>query len=192
MPDEVFHSEPSDIPTSAPYVSTEPSLGSPEVLENERLEVLFQDVRRLRSRLGWLSGIAIASLLLAAVLAGVVISMKQQQDRQAQQFGMISNDKAGVENQISSLNQQVAALNQKLASTDQQVSAVNQQLPQKVSQAQLKPLISIVQNINSKAVTRDELNQAIQRVQQPQPNTGKSGGGTQTILTPLPSTAPSP
>ncbi|MBV8883750.1 MAG: hypothetical protein JO235_07075 [Chroococcidiopsidaceae cyanobacterium CP_BM_RX_35] len=182
MPDEVFHDEPSNIPASDPYISTEAGLGNRELMENQRLEVLFQDVRRLRSRLGLLSGIAIAALLLAAALAGVVISMKQQQDREAQQVGTLTGNKAGVENQINSLNQQVAALNQ-------QLSVVNQQLPQKVSQAQLKPLISIVQDINSKAVTRDQLNQALQRVQ---PQKLNNGGGTQTILTPFPSTSPSP
>jgi chromosome segregation ATPase len=187
MPDEVFHNEPSNIPASAPPVSTEASLTEP--MEEQRLEVLFQEVRRLRSRLGLLSGIAAIALLLAAALAGVVISMKQQLDRQAQQVGLLTGNKAGAQDQINSLNQQVSVLNQKLASSDQQLSVVNQQLAQKVSQAQLKPLISIVQDINSKAVTRDQLNAALQRVQ---PQKSNSEGRTQTILTPFPSTAPSP
>ena len=183
MPDEVFQNEPSNIPASAPYVSTGASLGNLEPMEDQRLEVLFQEVRRLRSRLGMLSGIAVVALLLAAALAGVVITMKQQQDQQAQQVGTLTGNKAGVENQVNSLNQQVSALNQKLASSEQQLNVVNQQLAQKVSQAQLKPLVAIVQDINSKAVTRDQLNEALQRVQ---PQNSNRGGRTQTILTPSP------
>jgi len=179
MPDEIFQNRPSDNPISAPYVSNEGDLVNLNQPEDQRLEVLFNEVRHLRSRLGWITGLSVASLILAGVLAGLTISVKLRQDRQIQQVGSLTSDKAGVERQVNSLNQQVTSLNQ-------QVALLNQQLPQKVSQAQLKPLLSIVQELNSKAVTREQLNAALQRLQQPQLNNGGPS------LTPLPSPSASP
>jgi septal ring factor EnvC (AmiA/AmiB activator) len=186
MPGETFQNRSGDNPISAPYVSTEADLANLHQAADERLEVLFNEVRHLRSRLGWITGLAVASLILAGVLAGLTISVKLRQDRQVQQVGSLTSDKAGVENQVNSLNQQLVSLNQQMTSLNQQVALLNQQLPQKVSQAQLKPLLSIVQELNSKAVTRDQLNAALQRVQQPQLNNeGPS-------LTPSPSLPASP
>ena len=186
MPDEIFQNRPSDDPISAPYVSNEGDLVNLNQPEDQRLEVLFNEVRHLRSRLGWITGLSVASLILAGVLAGLTISVKLRQDRQIQQVGSLTSDKAGVERQVNSLNQQVTSLNQRVTSLNQQVALLNQQLPQKVSQAQLKPLLSIVQELNSKAVTRDQLNAALQRLQQPQLNNGGPS------LTPLPSPSASP
>lgn len=160
MADEVFPNKPSDTPASDPTSAPDPYV-SPE---NQRIELLSYEVHRLRTRLGWLSGLSFAVLILASILAGLTLSVKLQQDQQAQRVGALAGDKAGEVDQINSLNQQIAALNQQVTSLSQQVpqDLANQQ---KATQAQIKQIQAQIQAINSKAVTSDELNKAIQGVQ---------------------------
>lgn len=185
MPDEIFHNRPSDNPAPDPYLVAEADLVNRHNLENQRLELLSSEVQRLRSRQGLLSGLSVAVLILAGVLAGLVISMKLQQDHQRQKAETLTGDQVGIQSQVKSLNQQVKLLNRQVASLNQQVASLNQQVALKASQAQIKPLQAIIQDINSKYVTRVQLNTALQEVQQKLSNGGSSS-------TPSPAFSPSP
>lgn len=188
MPDEIFHNRPGDNPAPNPYVSTEAELVNRSNLENQqRLERLSSEVQRLRRRLGWISGLSVVALALSGVLAGFMFNMKLQQDQQQQLVGTLVSDKAGVQSQINLLEQQVTSLNQ-------QVTSINQQIPKdlsgqlKATQAQLKQLQAIIQEINSKAVTREQLNATLRRIQQ---NLNNSGQAPTPLISPTPSNAPS-
>jgi peptidoglycan hydrolase CwlO-like protein len=135
-------------------------------LENQHLELLSNEVQNLRSRLNWLSGLSVAVLILAAVIAGLMLSVKLQQDQHRQRAETLTGDQTGVESQVKSLNQQVKSLNQQVKSLNQQVKSLNQQVAIKASKAQIKPLQAIIQEINSKYITRVQLNTALKEVQQ--------------------------
>lgn len=154
MTDETFHDRPNDPLTEGSYVNP----------DKQRLELLTYEVQRLRSRLGWVSGLSFAVLILASILAGLTLSVKLRQDQQTQQFGALAGDKAGDESQIDTLSQQVAALNQQVASLSQQVpnDLANQQ---KATQAQIKQLQTQIQKVDSEAITGPQLNEALQKVQ---------------------------
>jgi len=185
MADEIFHNRPSDNPAPDPYVVAEADLVNRHNLENQRLELLSSEVQRLRSRQDLLSGLSVAVLILAGVLAGLMLSTKLQQDHERQKAETLTGDQAGVQSQVKSLNRQVVSLNQQVVSLNQQVASLNQQVALKASQAQIKPLQAIIQEINSKYITRDQLNTALQEVQQKLSNGGQSS-------TPLPALSPSP
>lgn len=154
MTDETFHNRPDDPLSEGSYVNP----------DKQRLEQLTYEVQRLRSRLGWVSGLSFAVLILASILAGLTLSVKLRQDQQTQQVGALAGDKAGDKNQIDTLSQQVAALNQQVASLSQQVpkDLANQQ---KATQAQIKQLQTQIQAVESEAITSQELNEALQKAQ---------------------------
>lgn len=171
MTDETFHNRPGDVPIPEdPYVDP----------EKQRLDLLTYEVQRLRSRLGWVSGLSFAVLILASILAGLTLSVKLRQDQQTQQFGALAGEKAGEENQINTLSQQVAALNQQVASLSQQTpkDLANQQ---KATQAQIKQLQTQIQQVESEAITSQELNEALQKVQP-----SSNNGGLTTPANPTP------
>lgn len=186
MPDETFNNRPGDNPDAGAYVSTDPRVNYN--LENQHLELLSQEVQRLRNRLGWLGGLSALALVLAGTLGGLLLNMKLQQDQQKQQLATLTSDKAGVESQISSITQQVTSL-------DQQVTSISKQVPQnlptqiKVTQDQLKQLQASVKEINSKAVTSAQLNAALQQAQR-NSNTGGQTLAPSNSLT-LPTVVPS-
>ncbi len=155
MTDETFHNRPGGDPVPEdPYVNP----------EKQRLDLLTHEVQRLRGRLGWVSGLSFAVLILASILAGLTLSVKLRQDQQTQQFGALAGDKAGDESQIDTLSQQVAALNQ-------QVTSLSQQMPkdlasqQKATQAQIKQLQTRIQEVDSEAITSQQLSEALQKAQ---------------------------
>lgn len=146
--------------------------GSHADSDKQRLEFLTYEVQRLRSRLGWVSGLSFAVLILASILAGLTLSVKLRQDQQTQQVGALAGDKAGDETQIDTLSQQVAALNQQVASLSQQVpkDLANQQ---KATQTQIKQLQTQIQAVDSEAITSQQLNAALQKVQSSSNNGGQ-------------------
>jgi septal ring factor EnvC (AmiA/AmiB activator) len=154
MTDETFHNRPDDTLPEDSYVNP----------DKQRLELLTYEVQRLRSRLGWVSGLSFAVLILTSILAGLTLSVKLRQDQQTQQVGVLAGDKAGDESQIDTLNQQVAALNQQVASLSQQMpkDLANQQ---KATQAQIKQLQAQIQKLDSEAVSGQQLDEALQKVQ---------------------------
>jgi len=185
MPDEIYANQPSDNPAPEPYVSTEANFVNHHPPENQHLERLAHEVQRLRRQLGWVSALSVAALILAGVLAGLMLSVKLEQDQQKQQVRTLTSHKAEDEHQINSLNQQIVSLNQQMISLNSEVILLNQQVPLNVSQAQLKPLVTIVDELNSKAITREQLNEALQRIQ-PKLNNGRQSS------TPSPAFSPSP
>ncbi len=185
MPDEVFQDRPIDEPSPVTYVANEADLVANNYPgENQRLDLLSSEILRLKRHLSWSNALAIVSLILAGILAGLMFGLKQQQDQQLRQVSTLNGDKAGVQNQLSSLNQQITSLNQQLTLMNKQMVSLNQQSSQKVSQTQLKPLIAIVQELNSKAVTKDQLNAVLQRVQPKANNGGQLSSPTPITPTP--------
>lgn len=172
MTNETFHNRPGDDPIP------EDSYVSPD---KQRIDLLTYEVQRLRSRLGWVSGLSFAVLILASILAGLTLSVKLRQDQQTQQVGALAGDKAGDESQIDTLSQQVAALNQQVTSLSQQVpkDLANQQ---KATQTQIKQLQARIQEVDSEALTSQQLNEALQKAQ-PSLN---SGGQSTTPSSPAP------
>ena len=187
MSNEIFPHIPNSNPASSSYASTEAELLNRQNLETQRLELLTDKVQRLHHRLGWMTGLSVAALAIAAAQIGLTISVKLQQDQQTHQVGTLTGNKAGVENQVNSLSQQIAALQQQVTANNQQVTSLNQQLSRKASQSQVEQLATTIREVNSNAVTKEQLNQALQGLQRVQSNSNNGGQSSTASSTASPS-----
>lgn len=112
----------------------------------QRLVILSKEVRRLYTWLGFLAGF---SLILVGTLGGWAIWLKLQQHQLVRQVSSLTAGKAETE-QVKRLEAQVSLLNQKVP--EELSSQLNG------TQEQLKKLQTRVEQVNTKAVTSEQVN----------------------------------
>ncbi len=169
MPDADFRDEtaPQRLGEPSAYVVAEPNRADFEIREHPTAR-LDLTVRRLSTWLGALTGLTILSI---GLLGGVVFWLKRENDRLAQQLTSLDTYKAEVA-RIQTLEQSISGLDSQVKSLNQQQILLNQQVPKGLA-AQLKGIESNIsslrntqtgiQKVESRTMTREQVDQSIER-----------------------------
>lgn len=128
-------------------VETEADQNKPATLEKQRIITLSHELQRIYT---WFGALAGSSVILAATLTGLIIWLKQGQQQLEQQVSSLAAAKAET-NRVKNLETQVNLLNQRVP------KELTSQI--KGTQTQLKKLQTGLDQVNAKAVTREEMNE---------------------------------
>lgn len=129
-------------------VATEAAQNKPTLLEKQRIIILSHELQRIYT---WFGALAGSSVILAATLTGLVIWLKQGQQQLEQRVSSLAAAKAEM-NRVQSLETQVNLLSQRVP------MGLTSQI--KGTQNQLKKLQTRLDQVNAKAVTREEMNES--------------------------------
>lgn len=146
-------------------VMEDPDLLSPEELQLQRLGGLAKEVHRLYAWLGLLTGLSVLSL---GLLTGFTVWLKVEQNQLQRQLAAINAYKAETD-RVKNLESRVNGLETQASLLNQNVGLLNQQVPKGLAtqikgiQKDMSSLKSDVQNVKANAVTRDQVDQSIQR-----------------------------
>jgi len=143
-----LNSSTANFPIHADHiVATEADQNKPATLEKQRIITLSHELQRIYT---WLGALAGSSVILAATLTGLIIWLKQGQQQLEQQVSSLAAAKAET-NRVKTLETQVNLLNQRVP------KELTSQI--KGTQTQLKKLQAGLDQVNAKAVTREEMNE---------------------------------
>ena len=190
MPDADFRDEtaPQRLVEPSTYVVAEHNRAGFETREPQ-IARLDLTVRRLSTWLGALTGVTILSI---GLLGGVAFWLKRENDRLAQQLTSLDNYKAEVA-RIQTLEQSISGLDSQVKSLNQQQVLLNQQVPKGLA-AQLKGIESNIsslrntqtglQKVESRTMTREQVDQSIERALRQQRTPGISPNPSSPFLNP--------
>ena len=177
MPDADFRDETTQgLFEPSTHVVAEPNRFSSEAREPQiaRLDLA---VRRLSTWLGVLTGVTVLSI---GILGGVAFWLKRENNRLAQQLTALDSYKAEVA-RIQTLEQSMSGLDNQVKSINQQQVLLSQQVPKGLA-AQLKGIESnvsslrttqaAIQKVDSKTMTREQVDQSIERALRQQRSIG--------------------
>lgn len=150
--------------------------------EDKRILTLSRELRRAYSWLGLLSGLSILSI---GLLSGLGFWLNTEQSKLQQQLAASTANKADLQD-VQNLENRLNVLQAQVISTNKSLGTLTKQVPNdlpaqlKTLQGEIASLRSQLQNVQSNAVTREQLGQSIQRaiIDQTRP------------LTPLPTPTP--
>lgn len=133
--------------------------------EDKRILALSRELRRSYSWLGLLSGLSILSI---GLLSGLGFWLHTEQSRLQQQLATSTANKAELED-VQNLENRLNVLQAQVTSTNNTLGTLTKRVPNdlptqlKTLQGEIASLRSQVQNVQSNAVTREQLGQSIQR-----------------------------
>lgn len=170
MPDEDFRNDPNhpELVEPSTYVAIDPNRFSSEAEDHKRLARLSQQVRRLSTWLGVLTG---ASILTLGLLIGFAFWLKRQNDLLARQVSTLNTYKAEFD-RIGTLEGRIIGLESQANSLTQNQISLNKQIPKglasqlKVTQNNISALQTAqnaLQRVLSQTMSRQEVEQSIQR-----------------------------
>jgi cell division protein FtsB len=146
---------PAEQPSDA---STNTALTNHEDLEKRPLRFLPQEVGRLYTWFGFLTGL---SVLLISILIGFIVLLIIKQNQLERQISSLIANKVEV-NRVRSLEAQVKSLSQ-------QTNSLNKQVPKglpsqlKTMQGQLKQLQAVTKKVESDVVARNQENEILRK-----------------------------
>jgi hypothetical protein len=138
----------------ATHVSPDPNAINHEDLQKQPLDAIILEVQRLQRRLSFLAGFLLPTIVLAGILAGAGLRLKAEKDELVQQVNLLKIDKAGTQ-QVKSLESQVNLLKQEKLKFSRQLKA---------DQAQLKKLQNRIEEVNTKAINSQQVNENLLKV----------------------------
>ena len=170
MPDEDFRNDPNhpELVEPSTYVAIDPNRFSSEPEDQKRLARLSQQVRRLSTWLGVLTG---ASILTLGLLIGFAFWLKRQNDLLTRQVSTLNTYKAEFD-RIGTLEGRIIGLESQANSLTQNQILLNKQIPKglasqlKVTQNNISALQTAqnaLQRVLSQTMSRQEVEQSIQR-----------------------------
>jgi len=151
-------------------VTTAPDLLTPEELQLQRLARLSHEVGRLYAWLGLLTGISVLSL---GLLTGFALWLKTQNNQLQQQLAALNTYKAEI-GRVTQLEGRLNALETQSSLINQNLALLNQQIPKdlptqlKTIQSNIGSLKTQIQGVESNTVTRQQMEQSIQKAIQDQ------------------------
>ena len=166
MPNDQLQNAPNNPVLVEPdsSVITQPHLLSSEDLQIQRLAILTQEVRRLYTWLGLLTGLSVLSL---GLLSGFAIWLKMENNQLQRQVSAINTYKAELE-RVTKLETRINGLESQAVLLNQNIGLLNQQVPKglptqlKTIQKEISSLKTAINKVETNAVTRQQMEQSIQ------------------------------